>query len=298
LKIGRELFERLPIVGAHLPARFLRFDGHRFDLPDASVDRIMCLDAFHHVPNPAEVLAEMARVLRPGGVAGFSEPGPGHSRTEQAQYEMRHYNVVENEIVLDDIERWARSVGLNRLEVGVFDVRPYFVSRQEYGNLLDGGVAAERYVDYVRHAAGERQAFFLHKEGASVADSRVRHGLAGTIRVTLFANAAPAGGEFRGEAEVTNTGANAWLPSSAPFGPVRLGVHLYRADGAMIDRDYIHVDLSESTGIQPGETVRAPFTVPAPPAGSYRFGFDLVSEHVCWFEMNGTELAFVDVTVA
>ena len=34
-----------------------------------------------------------------------------------------------------------------------------------------------------------------------------------------------------------------------------------------------------------------------PPFSRPRLGFDLVSENVCWFEMNGTELAFVDVTI-
>ena len=28
-----------------------------------------------------------------------------------------------------------------------------------------------------------------------------------------------------------------------------------------------------------------------------RLGFDLVSEQVCWFEMNGSEVALIDVSV-
>ena len=39
----------------------LPFDGHRLELDDESVDRVACNDAFHHVPNPGEVLAEFAR---------------------------------------------------------------------------------------------------------------------------------------------------------------------------------------------------------------------------------------------
>src|SRR4051812_3045915 len=172
LDMGRELFRRLPIAGFHAPPSFMVFDGRAFDLPDGSVDYIMCLNAFHHVPNPEEVLREMARVLRPGGIAGFSEPGPGHSRSAQAQYEMRHYTVIENDIVMEDIERWALAAGFGRLQLAVFDTRPYLLERPEYQSLVDGGLAAEHYVDFVRQAAATRQAFLLYKPGVKVPDSR------------------------------------------------------------------------------------------------------------------------------
>lgn len=35
--------------------------------PDASFDLVMCIEAFHYVPDPARGVAEIARVLRPGG---------------------------------------------------------------------------------------------------------------------------------------------------------------------------------------------------------------------------------------
>lgn len=185
LEIGREVFRRLPVAGPHVPPVFAVFDGHRFDLPDASVDRIMCLNAFHHVPNPAAVLGEMARVLRPGGIAGFSEPGPQHSRSIQAQYEMRNYTVVENDILIEDIERWALEAGFARMDLAVFDTRSYRVNWNDYESLMDGGIAVDRYIDFVRESAAVRRAFFLHKSGSIVADSRQRRGLVGSVRVTL-----------------------------------------------------------------------------------------------------------------
>lgn len=39
----------------HLPAR------------DASVDLVLCIDSLHHYPHPADAVAEMHRVTRPGG---------------------------------------------------------------------------------------------------------------------------------------------------------------------------------------------------------------------------------------
>ncbi|HEV3009743.1 MAG TPA: class I SAM-dependent methyltransferase, partial [Burkholderiales bacterium] len=83
LKIGEALYARQPVIGKRPPPRFLHYDGRRIGLPDASVDRILCLDTFHHLLNPDEVLREMARILKPGGIAGFSEPGPRHSTSFQ-----------------------------------------------------------------------------------------------------------------------------------------------------------------------------------------------------------------------
>src|ERR1044071_524105 len=97
LELGKQLYARLPPIGSCPPPRFLVFDGHRIDLPDASVDRIFCFDAFHHVPNPVEVMRELGRVLRPGGIAGFSEPGRHHSRGARSQYEMKNYTASEND---------------------------------------------------------------------------------------------------------------------------------------------------------------------------------------------------------
>lgn len=48
-------------VGEHLPVR------------DASVDRVVMIDAMHHAQGQDEVLKELHRVLRPGGVAVLEE---------------------------------------------------------------------------------------------------------------------------------------------------------------------------------------------------------------------------------
>jgi len=115
LDLGRRRFEQQPVFGDRPAPSFSLFDGHTMDLPDGSVDRIMCFDALHHVPNVAEVVAEMGRVLRPGAVAGFSEPGPTHSRHPQSQHEMRRYGVPEFDLVLEDVWRWASGSGFDRL---------------------------------------------------------------------------------------------------------------------------------------------------------------------------------------
>jgi ubiquinone/menaquinone biosynthesis C-methylase UbiE/DNA-binding transcriptional ArsR family regulator len=53
-------------------------------LADSSVDATVCLLVLHHVPEPARAVAEMHRVLRPGGVALIVD------MTEHGREEYRH----------------------------------------------------------------------------------------------------------------------------------------------------------------------------------------------------------------
>lgn len=52
---------------AGLAVRLCRADATRIPLADASVDRVMANHMLYHVPEPQRALAEMRRVLRPGG---------------------------------------------------------------------------------------------------------------------------------------------------------------------------------------------------------------------------------------
>ena len=45
----------------------LPFDGSKIPLPDASIDHILCTEVLEHVFTPETILAELYRVLRPGG---------------------------------------------------------------------------------------------------------------------------------------------------------------------------------------------------------------------------------------
>ncbi|MGH9028383.1 MAG: class I SAM-dependent methyltransferase, partial [Acidimicrobiales bacterium] len=136
LDLGRLRFSRQPLFGDRPAPTFKVFDGRHMDLPDSSVDRILCFDALHHVPNPSDVVCEMGRVLRPGGVAGFSEPGPHHSRDAQSQHEMRRYGVPELDLVLEDIWRAAAAAGFAELSVGIFTPTPQWVPFDRFNSFL------------------------------------------------------------------------------------------------------------------------------------------------------------------
>lgn len=68
---GVDLSERmLARARARLGGRvnLVQGDSEHLPLLDGSFDVVYCCDSFHHYPDPAAVLAEVGRVLTPGGV--------------------------------------------------------------------------------------------------------------------------------------------------------------------------------------------------------------------------------------
>ena len=177
LAIGRRLFDEHPIVAKSIaPPTFLLFNGRHIDLPDESVDRIVCFDAFHHIPNQQEILGELARVLKPGGIAGFSEPGRNHSRTPLSQQEMANYDVLENDLVLEDVVALAYEVGFTGFacKLGCGNE----MSLDDYQAVIDrktSSTLSHRILNDVTDTMTNKSVFFLYK-GARQFDSR--HGTA------------------------------------------------------------------------------------------------------------------------
>lgn len=52
----------------------VRGDGNRLPLPDESFERLICAETLVHIPSDRAVIAELARVLRPGGRLAVSVP--------------------------------------------------------------------------------------------------------------------------------------------------------------------------------------------------------------------------------
>lgn len=50
-------------------------DAQRIPLPDACADRVLMRNVLHHVPDPAAAIAEMGRLLKPGGQVLLEGPG-------------------------------------------------------------------------------------------------------------------------------------------------------------------------------------------------------------------------------
>ncbi len=299
LRIARELYERVPVIGNRPVPEFLEFDGRHIELPDASVDRILSFDAFHHVPNPDTVLGELGRVLKPGGIAAFTEPGALHSRAPMSQFEMRTYGVVENDIDVHSIWRMAQQYGFKELRMALFQGPPFYVSLAEYADFLAGGQTTERWLTSTRIFLRHVRSFLLLKEGIAQIDSRGVDGLACEVQATLATDRTIEHVPLVVDVVVTNAGRARWLSSDAEYGGVNLGAHLYDGTGRMLDFDFALEPLSDvPCDFEPGETRRRRLTLPPLPAGHYEIEFDCVASRVTWFAQVGSRPAMIAIVVS
>ena len=117
----------------------------------------------------------------------------------------------------------------------------------------------------------------------------------GEITVRLRSASLRATEMIEGEATIQNVGSVVWLSGDTPFGGVNLGVHLRTRDGLPLSVDFARVRLLGGT--MPGEMQRVSFALKPPDPGEYLLEFDLVSERVGRFEMNGSTTVSVALTV-
>ena len=294
LNMARALYQRQPVIGVQPPPEFLQFDGRRIDLPNGSVDRIICFDSFHHAPNPRAMVAEFGRVLADGGIAAFAEPGPRHAEAPRSQFESQTYGVVERDVDVHDIWRTARANGFADLRMSVFHGPAFQLPLEEYEQRLAGGAVQESWLASTRKFLRHVRFFALVKGGEGAADSRSPAGLKCDIRVLTDRREDLQGARML-EVAVTNTGTATWLPSNELRGGVSLGSHVYDESGNLVSFDFHVVPLTNPPrAIQPGESVRTQFTVPALPAGGRRLELDCVASHVTWFAQAGSKPILVD----
>ena len=297
LEIGKRLFREYPIIGESISEPiFLHFDGHKIDLPDESVDRIICNDGFHHVPNQEEVISEFARVLKNGGIAGFSEPGGFHSQTPQSQYEMNNFAVLENDILMPEIFEAAWKYGFTDASLkvlGDIDVsidQFHFLSKKFYRKLLK-----KLFNIDIGKSIVDRTIFFLYK-GQNITDSRSHIGLSHSLTTDKNFYTAKAGENLFVLVRVSNTGSSKWLIENInDIGVVRIGTHLYDNKDKMMDLDFSRHDIA--TTIEPGARFEQFIGVKFEDPGIYRLAIDLVSENICWFETVGSIPKFVTIKV-
>lgn len=297
LEIGKRLFEKYPIVGNPIaPPKFLVFDGYRIDLPDKSVDRIICNDAFHHIPNQEKVLSELCRVLKDGGIAGFSEPGPFHSSSPVSQYEMQNYNVLENDIIIPEIYDIAKRVGFDAIKFKMnTDID---INLEEYIAVKNNNISVrtnEKLIDKVQRLNTNQTIFFLSK-GKIVVDSTSREGLAHSILTPGSSYKVKHQQTINIPLEITNEGKAKWLIENVNnIGIVRIGVHLYNEDGKLLDLNFARYGLAEE--VYPGKTLSKTISVQLKEIGKYKLGIDLVSEEVSWFAWLGSKPILIDVEI-
>jgi SAM-dependent methyltransferase len=82
--VGADIEDSAEVAGrTRTDAEFVSFDGRRLPFEDSSFELVYCKQVLEHVEHPRDLMAEVARVLRPGGhLAGStSQLEAFHSRS-------------------------------------------------------------------------------------------------------------------------------------------------------------------------------------------------------------------------
>jgi ubiquinone/menaquinone biosynthesis C-methylase UbiE len=65
--VSKPMLRQATRKSSGLPVAFVRGDAHELPYSDATFDSVICLAALYLIPQPHQVIAEMARVLKPDG---------------------------------------------------------------------------------------------------------------------------------------------------------------------------------------------------------------------------------------
>jgi SAM-dependent methyltransferase len=286
LAMGRALFERDPHTNWSLEPAFVTYDGHTIPVPDATIDRVVLYDAYHHLPNPRQVLREIRRVLTVDGVVAMSEPGRGHTASASSHAEAAT-GVLEMELALEDLAALALDSGFtaahvvvatNRAlaEIDAGDLRAFMGGRgfARYWKSLCAELDGHHYV--LLYAGNATPATDRPKQLKAVIRNRdprviVRRGQPGQLPLRIY-----------------NAGDTIWRHEPGP-GWTRLGAHLYRRDPArtVVDFDWLRLPLATSVQPEQAVDVRA-MLPPIDEPGEYEIAFDLVVEGQTWFADRGS----------
>ncbi len=260
-------------------AKFLRYDGRQIPVEDGFFDRIIAFDSFHHVPNQAEVLAEMYRALNESGFAVFNEPGPRHSQTPESQMEMRNHQVIENDIIIEEVWSEAQRIGFERIELDMFPPQSLKLNLEEFNHFSSWESAEPLLRQHFAHYQNvwrNLRSFTLYKRADLRFDSRHRASLRGQISARFVERE----GHLFLEAEVTNTGQALWRTGPGP-GLVNLGIGAHFCDGRY-ERNHCRVRVADEP-MRPG-TTNTLINIRIPNLSNIcEIELDLVSEHVAWF---------------
>ncbi len=283
---AEELARLWPVLGKQPSHTFLHFDGRKINLPDESVDRIFCFDAFHHIPNQFEVLQEMSRVLKRGGIAGFSEPGPNQSKDPASQMEMRKYKVLENDIIIEKIWELAQVAGFTDIKLALWNIPPTLLPMENFLNFPKHQDLKQKYINHTFIRSRHFNIFFLQKgEADPLNDSRNAEGLTCLLESVdkKLELSCTEDSTIDIELSVENTSDKQWLPSGQNRGSVNIGASLSTVgETERFIRDF-RFQLSTQR-IMPGDSLIASIHLPPLHQGSFKLEVDLVSEHVCWFQ--------------
>lgn len=288
-------------------------------------DRALCLNALHHIPNPACALREIARVLTPAGRLVLVEPGAGHAARETSQIAVQQFGVLEQdleatdlmrlcteagfphvalrplsymtgeiELTADQLSRWKRWVRTKRPQRALTKLRRVLLE------FLGVGKNEELFEDALAIWLSRVLARHVSEQSVVVASKaayrRNEPRYAAHIELESSANLNVQDGTFRARLKIRNTGSAIW-PAQSSVGRVQVAIQLLDDAKRLTNRDYCRVALPQD--IPPNSESVMEISVPIPPgSGAAHFRIDLVAEGITWFDVNGPLGFIVPVRLA
>jgi ubiquinone/menaquinone biosynthesis C-methylase UbiE len=297
LSIGRERFSLDPRCDRDR-TRFAVGDGTRLPFADESFDGVICMNALHHMPDYRATLAEMFRVLRPGGRAVFSEPGAEHAKHPESIHMMKEYGVLERDVIMSEIAQLAKAVGFQRTVLKPY-VSPELVdlNYEEFAQFKEGRRVSSAYLspqEVAEFIERYHPLFYLEKAGERPLTSATAPPelLQAQILIQECPSRARQGETIKIVALCENTGQSMWLSQPRPFGGyVTFGVKFLTPAGRLLDDTRGRQALSQD--VPPGAhlNVVSEVSLEGLEVGRYRILFDMVNEQVHWFQHKGSEVA-------
>lgn len=101
------------------PLRFMQADAQAIAVRTAALDTVICCETLEHVPDPRAAIAELARVLRPGGRLFLTTPnylGPMGAYRAYLRLTGRRYTEegqpINHFLIAGLVRRWVKHAGL------------------------------------------------------------------------------------------------------------------------------------------------------------------------------------------
>ena len=117
---------------------FVEADVTALQFPDASFDLCVTYNGLHCLPNPRAALAELARVLRPGGTLRGTSCVSGRGPRKNALIALsRRAGVFGNPPRTGEIEKWLTELGLDVATLERSGAVEYFEARMPLPNKAD-----------------------------------------------------------------------------------------------------------------------------------------------------------------
>jgi 2-polyprenyl-3-methyl-5-hydroxy-6-metoxy-1,4-benzoquinol methylase len=288
IEMSRDRVARVPYDVDHETTLRCSFAVH--DIESAPLaetfDAVLCYDSLHHFEDEAAVMRHLAAMLPVGGVLFILEgerPPAGSATEEELFGVMSEYGTLESPFDYGHLRQILDEHGL--AVIGDYaSVNGLFERETIEGDRLPltGVPLNYHYLACKKVVSGAA--------ASTVPDSR-RPGLL-RARIALIESGSDRlmpGQALDIELAIENTGDTLWLAGSETrTGVVMPGVRIIDEGGTLVSE--FHGEPPLPRAVAPGETVRLRIEHAAPQRpGNYRLKFDLVDQHVCWFEDVGSK---------